>query len=345
MNRQALALEEAETQIRLTVKEEYLKGSALADISKKIEIIIKTALKEVKIESLRLSAQISLNNFYRRQYSQLSKIPRYVLLTASFFASYQAGNKKPSSAQISALRRQGISLNGANVVTDANFYGVPLKKFSKDYFNHNVKPVYDRLVNQYPFDPNDNTKRNSLRNLAEMEVRYQAHEQQIEDFKAQGVRLVIASTHADCSKRCAKWQGRVYSLDGTYGTTDDGRKYVPLEVATRSAEVIYTTKAGKTYYNGLLGFNCRHFLVPYKSGYRFPKPNVSEERKQYAITLKQRQLERQVRKWRTEAVMLKNVDREKYLSARQKAIDWNNEYIDFSRRNERAFYPSRTEII
>ena len=117
---------------------------------------------------------------------------------------------------------------------------------------------------------------------------------------------------------------------------------MPLEEAT---DVWYTTKAGKRYKNGLLGFNCRHYLIPYEKGYRFPLPNAAEERKQYAITEQQRAYEREVRKWRTKALTAKNIDREKYLEARRKAIEWNKRYIDFSIKNDRAYYPSRTKII
>ena len=156
------------------------------------------------------------------------------------------------------------------------------------------------------------------------------------------MRLVICSTHADCSERCKPWQGRVYSLDGTSGTTDDGRRFQPLENAT---DIYYTTKAGKTYKNGLLGFNCRHFLVPYKSGYRFPKPNAAEERREYNITQTQRRMEAEVRKWRTVAVENKDLDRERYLDARRKAIDANKAYIAYSKEHNRAYYPSRTKLI
>ncbi|MBP5466858.1 MAG: hypothetical protein J6Y43_04790, partial [Clostridia bacterium] len=105
------------------------------------------------------------------------------------------------------------------------------------------------------------------------------------------------------------------------------------------------TKAGKTYKNGLLGFNCRHYLVPYTKGFQFPPPNVKEERKQYAITLKQRALERNVRRWRTEALTSKGIDDKRYIEARKKAEAWNNAYIKFSKDNGRAYYPSRTKII
>ena len=149
-------------------------------------------------------------------------------------------------------------------------------------------------------------------------------------------------TQADCSDRCAPWQGKVYSLDGTSGVTDDGRKFVPLEQAT---DHYYTTKAGKTYKNGLLGFNCRHFLIPYKKGYRFPKPNAKEERKEYEITKKQRQLERNVLKWKKEAITYKGINKDKYEFAKKKAKEWNNTYIEYSKANKRAYYSSRTKIL
>ena len=217
-----------------------------------------------------------------------------------------------------------------------------MQKYSQDYIEKNIKPTLDNLAKQFPLDTDDITGRLSLRGKAELEVRYQHNLDMIEDLKRAGHRLVICSTHADCSDRCAKWQGRVYSLDGTRGTTDDGRPFIPLEEAT---DIYYTTKAGKTYKNGLLGFNCRHYLIPYKSGYRFPKPNVQEERKQYAITLQQRKLEREVIKWKTEAVTCKLTDRTRYLFAKKKAEEWNNAYIKFSEKNNRAYYSSRTKII
>ena len=133
---------------------------------------------------------------------------------------------------------------------------MPLGKYYKDVWEENVLPTLDKIAQSKALDPNDLTGRNSLRNLAEMEVRYTDHLDSIDDLKSRGVKLVIASTHADCSKRCLRWQGRIYSLDGTYGEIN-GKKYIPLEVATN---IYYTTKAGRVYKNGLLGFNCRHRL-------------------------------------------------------------------------------------
>lgn len=312
-------------------------------INRLIIPIIERALAQVTIENLKRAAKISLVRFYNRQYAEISRISPLSLNLIILSGLLASRTITGLDSRVLALRSNGIFITNNQVtVPTQNLYGVPIQEYMADYIKKNVKPVLDRLSEQRTLDPNDVTGRNSLRNLAEMEVRYNDHLQQIDDLKAAGHKLVIASTHADCSDRCRRWQGRVYSLDGTSGTTDDGRKFVPLEEATN---VPYTTKAGVVYMNGLLGFNCRHYLVPYKSGYSFPKPNVEEERKQYKITLKQRAMEREVRRWRTEALTNKGIDNTAYKYAKMKANEWNDAYIQFSRENKRAYYPSRTKIL
>ena len=343
LNYQAITLEEAETEIRLTVRDEFIKRTPKPRINKIVAEIIGRALRQIKIPSLRQAAKLSLVSFYTRQYriiGQISPTDLEIITVLGLLASRKITSQ---NSRVIGLKAKGIFVeNYAVSIPKANLYGVPMRKFMQDYTEDNVRPVIDRLCKEQARDPNDLTGRNTLRNLAEMEVRYNDHLQQIEDLKTNGERLVIASTHADCSDRCRNWQGKVYSLDGSYGTTDDGRQYQPLENAT---DVFYTTKAGITYKNGLLGFNCRHYLVPYKNGFKFPKPDVKEERKQYAITLKQRELERNVRAWRTKAVESKGLDEKAYETAKQKAYEWNKLYIKFSQENQRAYYPSRTKVI
>ena len=344
LNYQAIALEEAETEIRIIVKNDYFNRTPRNITNEKIRRVIISALKKIRIPDLRDAAKESLLSFYNRQYKEISLLSPTSAVIMSALFSYLSGEKRQ------VLRAKNILLNnGIRIVSGKVDYklggkfGVPMQKFSADYFRENVKPVYDRLLKQQSMDPADISGRNTLRNRAEMEVRYNEHLEEIDRLKKSGTKLVIVSTHSDCSERCAPYQGKVFSLDGTSGTTEDGRKYVPLEVAT---DVWYTTKAGKRYKNGLLGFNCRHFLVPYKNGFRFEEPNAELERKEYAITIKQRALERNVRKWRDIAIQYKNSgDRNAYLEARRKAIEWNKEYIEYSKNNNRAYYPSRTKVI
>ena len=325
------------------MKNEFFAQTPKAAIDKKVFAIIFAAEKEIKIVALAIAARQSLLRFYSDQYDELRRsfgwqLPALAALLLLNGRTLTGGDIRPTKPQTEQAK-QILAERGYD---SSRLTGVPLQKFSREYMRDNVKPALDRLAAQQARDPDDVSGRNTLRNRAEMEVRYNAHLERIAALREQGVNLVICSTHADCSERCRPWQGRVYSLDGTRGRTDDGRSYVPLEEAT---DIYYTTKAGKTYKNGLLGFNCRHFLVPYKTGYRFPKPNAAEERREYEITQEQRRLETVVRKWRTKAVEYKNTDRENYLKARSNAIAANKAYIAFSKQNNRAYYPSRTALL
>jgi len=348
LNYQAIAIEEAETELRILVKDNFLKRINRAKTDSKAREIINKALERIKIQSLRTAAKQSLISFYLRQQREINRINgANLLVLLSLIKLTDKDNETVKNITVYRAKTivkeamQNYNATHGTYYDTAKLYGVPLQRFSKDYINENVKPTLDRLIYDYAKDPDDLADRNSLRNKAEMEVRYQSHLDNIEELREQGHKLVIASEHADCSERCRKYQGRVYSLDGTSGTTPDGRKFVPLEKATKNKDDL--TKRGD--YNGLLGYNCRHYLVPYKDGFHFPKPNPTEEAKEYEITQKQRYLERQVRHWRTEAIYKKSVNLDEYRKARDKAIKYNKEYIKYSKENGRAYYPSRTKLL
>lgn len=348
LNYQAIAIEEAETELRLLVKDNFLKRINRAKTDSKAREIINKALERIKIPSLKIVAKQSLINFYLRQQREINRINgANLLVLLSLIKLTEKDNETVKN--ITVHRAKTIvkeAMQNYNEAHRTNYdttklYGVPLQRFSKDYINENVKPTLDRMIYDYAKDPDDLADRNSLRNKAEMEVRYQSHLDNIEELREQGHKLVIASEHADCSERCRKYQGRVYSLDGTSGTTADGRKFVPLEEATQNPKDL----TNRGVFNGLLGYNCRHYLVPYKDGFHFPKPNPVIEAKEYEITQKQRYLERQVRHWRTKAIYKKSIDLDEYRKARDKAIAYNKKYIKYSKDNGRAYYPSRTKLI
>lgn len=338
LNPQAEAIEEAQTEIRLIVRDAWLNRMSKAQINMLVQKAIAKALKVVTNENLRSASIRSLNAFAERQYSTyLRQFGASPILLLSLGVLVE---NKPNAPQFE--RAAAIVRDSGILGTEAR--GVALQEYSKDYFEKRVKPVLDRLADENCIDPDDVSGRNSLRNRAEMEVRYERHLEEIGSLRASGVKLVVSSVHADCSDRCYEWQGRVYSLDSTSGTTVDGKPYVPLEKAT---DVYYTTKAGKAYKNGLLGFNCRHYLVPYKVNMIIPFVDKATQQKERAINTRQRELEREVRHWRVQALMHKGVpgERQEYLTARRKAIEANREYIQFSKDNGRAYYPSRVKLL
>lgn len=349
LNPQASVLVDAQTDIKTIIKNGVLNGAPFSVIQSKTREVIERALQKIKSATLRKDARISLERFANTAYVRLKAqfpIPTkavaiYTLVNGISLAidngkTFQSGEMyiPKTNAEKTAFKE----LYGEVFATGEK--GVPAQEFSKTYMKR-VSNAMSELADLRAIDPNDVTGRNGLRNLAEMQVRYERHQEEIAELKEKGVRLVICSTHGDCSERCSEWQGRVYSLDGTSGTTSDGRKYVPLEEAT---DIFYTTKAGRTYKNGLLGFNCRHKLYPYKEGMVTPYVSKEEQVRERAITQRQRELERYVVHWREKTLAQKG-NAVEYKKARIKARYWFDEYVRFSKANNRAYYPDRVKIL
>lgn len=187
----------------------------------------------------------------------------------------------------------------------------------------------------------------SLYGHSEMVARFEETQKMLEDAKKS--KLVICDTHSDCSDRCFKWQGRIYSTDGTSGTTEDGKHYIPIEVA------INDTTYGQ--HNGLFGYNCRHKVVPYHKGMKAVKVGKEEQKREKAISNYQRQLEREIRNAKDSAIAFKNVEldkylpkelqvakRQKYLEYKAKADKLTREYVEFCHKYNRVEYRSRLQV-
>lgn len=213
----------------------------------------------------------------------------------------------------------------------------PSQMYDKEYMKL-VKPVLDKLIDSEPMY-DDHV---SLRNIAEMTIRYERTMSAIQDLKDRGINLVQSSRHANCSKRCEPWQGKYYTLDNTYKTVD-GIEFQPLSNAT---DQFYTTKSGKVYKNGhITGYNCRHYLTPYRKGYSQPMVSAREVAKQREIDKNMRQMERQIRHWKTKAVVYKGKDQDTYIKAKHKANFYYNRYKQYAETKGRAYYPSRIDIL
>ena len=193
-----------------------------------------------------------------------------------------------------------------------------------------------------------------LRASAEREIRDKMHHQLNDEIIANN-RLVWISAHVDCSERCQKWQGKLYSTDHTSGVID-GIKYVPIEDATNSNW--YTTKKGVRINNSILyGPNCRHYTIPYEKGIvpviKYDAKIIEEERK---ITSKKREYERsivqaklyhkllvQASKENVEPAELKEINKQKAQAyVTQKRI--YDEYVRYCQSNDRAFEPWRCSL-
>jgi hypothetical protein len=220
-------------------------------------------------------------------------------------------------------------------------WAVPLEQWERNY-TKTINRIMVDLV--YSDAKEDYTTNVNLRNIAEMTVRYERQLERLEELKADGVKLVWIEPHANCSERCEKYQGKLYSLDGSIGKID-GIDYRPLEYATNNPVDRYVTRAGKVYQNGCItGFNCRHQLIPYATGNRpmpIPADVIARRR---AIEQRQREMERDIRAQKRKAVLMRNVSPEAYNKAREKASRMTELYEEYSRKNDAAFSRERTSI-
>lgn len=343
LNEQASVLVDAQTDIKIAVKQGVLSAMRTDEIKKRLKEIIERAVARIRSPTLQKDARVSLMRFANKVYgdfkSALQTIP-YKLLPA-VVVLMQAISAKELRGEYYTPINQTERKAAEKLFYKVYEKGLPLQEFHKVYMDR-VENALNGLSQVQALDPNDLSGKNSLRNLAEMQVRYERHQEEIQGFKNRKVRLVVCSAHADCSGRCAQWQGRVYSTDGSTGYTKDGRYYEPLEHAT---DIYYTTKAGRTYKNGLLGFNCRHKLFEYKEGMGIPTLSEKERMREYAITVRQREMERAVISAREKALTNKGTNIAEYKKWRKIAAERDEAYRRFSKESGRAYYPDRTRIL
>lgn len=308
---QATSLDEAQSEIKRLVVLLYFLGAGAVSVYAGINGVVKSVLTDLTTPALVQTAPVALTR-----------------LGTSIYDTLRAD-----------LGEDGIEAHTRYI--EAQNMGVPAGRYMRDYME-SVRHTLDEIADRQALDPDDWRGRQTLRNKAEMETRYEAQQTEIDRYRAEGVKLVMCSAHADCSDRCFPWQGRVYSLDRTSGTTVDGLSYIPLETAT---DIFYTTHTGRVYKNGLLGFNCRHKLYRYEAGMKVPWVSKETQEHEYGITMTQRRLEGRVRYYKERALVYKGIDPVQYRLAKRNAQFVYDYYKEFSAENGRAYYPDRVRII
>jgi hypothetical protein len=177
----------------------------------------------------------------------------------------------------------------------------------------------------------------SLRNRAEMTVRYEANMRDLERLIAEGVEYVWTSSHPDASPRCAPHQGKLYSINpNNRSGVIDGYRYTYLP------DILKLNK-GNSIING---YNCRHRLIPYQKGSTPPMEYTKEEiQREYRNDQIQRRYENQIRQLKTEERLMRaagNIEEAKKLRKRWRRL--TKKYEIESLKMGRAFYRWRTVV-
>ncbi len=338
---QTSLIDDLQTQLKIIIVLAIMSGWTWAAVNAAVGEVIKEA-DEIEIPELRERSKRSLLNFATVEYRKLSSATQGIDLKIVDNVERYAERPTQLTADslVRAISRSGMSLDGVMEYgqPQGQWWTIeqPLKEFSKDYMKK-VRAAFGDLAKSSAKD--DYASNVSLRNISEMTVRYDRKLAEIDKLKVEGKNLVWISAHANCSKRCQAAQGKLYSLDGSYG--EIGRhKYRPLEEVT---EVFTTTKAGKTYRNGIIyGFNCRPYLIPYNDGNKPLEVPADIVAKQREINDTQRAMERRVRDLRELAstTPIKS-DRTR---ARKAAVKAYEEYKQYCKDNKVAYYPSRVQV-
>lgn len=318
---------DTQTEIKDIIKEALFSVLVMITFNQRVKKLLDKNLAEIKDTEERQKVRETLERFAVREY-------RIAINLINF------GNL-PIILSFSAYNINEVNVRQLQANLDQNI---------KNLGRADVNKIFSQLGNSQA----KVSAGQSLYSYSELETRYKEQREMVDNLREK-TNLVICDTHSDCSDRCFPWQGRIYSLDHTSGTTEDGKSYVPLETAT---DVFVTTKSGKTWRNGLLGFNCRHKLHEYKTGMKAVKVSRKEQQRQKEISEQQRTYEREIRdakdRARAFAVGQKNFSQfdrktrlymqQKASVYREKATTLTKEYEAFCRDNNRVIYRSRIKI-
>lgn len=247
LSAESQAIMDGQTAVKQLVKEMYLAGQSRRTIETAVLKEVEKTIAEIADKQLKEDTKKSLLAMAERCYRTMANSAAFGDLAVLFAVVGLRNRTLQGRAKDKAVRFLEKTWKLP--------YGTQVQQRIPHYWR-DVRATVDKLASERAIDESDVSRRNSMRATAEIVVRQNRHIEEVESLKKR-TKLVIGSTHADCSDRCAPYQGRVYSLDGTSGVTADGRKYVPLEEATNNPRDRYVTKAGRVYQNGFIyGFNC-----------------------------------------------------------------------------------------
>lgn len=222
-----------------------------------------------------------------------------------------------------------------------------------EWYNKELDKYIDE-ISQEPVTTSESDKKPiSLWQKAEIDVRQQHNQKMLQDLKDNGVKYAYLSSHANCSKRCEKWQGRLVSLD-EHATMSGFRVRKIDGKWAYSLTDIMAQKDKYGYNNNIIsGFNCRHYLIPYEIGSDRVPPktqNAKEVEKQRETEKKIRAMERQIRYYRMKLVLYNSSndnspDTKSKIQKLKKAIKlMTKEYQTFCTTHGYAWYEYRIKV-
>ena len=344
-------IEKAETEIKKLVNFYALYLKPKKELREKIEGIIKAVdnrlpislyEKERYIIGLRETAEKMIAKYYDSVVANFRKI--VILLAAVGIASsittpfilYQKIQKDKDFGVL--LQKSGEKLEiwgeSKGLPNVANYPKLVLQKQKE-------------LANITTTSGGDGKHSISLWQKAELDLRHEKQMDMIQNLKDNNVRLAWTSSHPDCSKRCEKWQGKLFDLQAESSQLSGHRMNYKVDGHTVYCfnEVIsQVDKYGYTN-NIIVGFNCRHKLIPYTKGSSAPTEYTADEiKKERIINANLREMERKIRYYKTQAMLYNKTDKSLSVRYERMAKVLFERYKRYANKNGYAWYEYRTKI-
>ncbi|MFY7069592.1 phage minor capsid protein [Nocardiopsis changdeensis] len=133
-----------------------------------------------------------------------------------------------------------------------------------------------------------------------------------------GVKYVYVSDHAQECQLCRPWEGKIlFRGEATVGTAAPNPLRPRAWVTVHPAGTLAEARAA-----GLFHPNCRHSVSAYLPGVT-QIPRATAQPEQYKARMRQREIERKIRKWKEQEAAATTDEAKK--AARRKVLDWQRE--------------------
>lgn len=181
---------------------------------------------------------------------------------------------------------------------------------------------------------------------AELDLRHEEQMGKLDALVKRGYRLCWLSSHADCSPRCAPWQGKLVDIVHRSDLPSKRMPYKKNGVTVYSLKSIMDEVDKYGYHNTIInGFNCRHHLIPYKEGSKPPKQVPERERRrEYAVSQRLRAMEREIRSLKRKALLYNEVDKKRAEALATRAKELTEEYKAYAKANGFKWHRYRLEV-
>ena len=217
-----------------------------------------------------------------------------------------------------------------------------------EWYSKELNKYIDEIA-QEPITTSESGKKPiSLWQKAEIDVRQQHNNKMLQDLKGSGIKYAYLSSHANCSKRCEKWQGKLVSLEEH--ATMSGFRVRKIDNKWAYSLIDIMAQKDKYGYNNniISGFNCRHYLIPYEVGsdQKPPKEHSAKEvAKQREIEKNIRAKEREIRYYKNKLRLYNNSDNQEIKKQikplKDKIKRLVAEYKEYCTRNGYAWFEYR----